>query len=112
MPTSKEFCDKPLERGQARGQDADGPTDATSASRTSSGKAATPPDAPSRKAVWARRAVAVLFFVAIAVLVDVALTFALENYGMTHEVTWYDYRRTPQGTIDTLVVGSSFASLA
>ena len=60
--------------------------------------------------MWARRAGAVLFFVAIAVLVDVALTFALENYGMTHEVTWYDYRRTPQGTIDTLVVGSSFAS--
>lgn len=48
--------------------------------------------------------------VAVAVLVNVVLTFALEPYGSVTEATWYEYRTMPREQIDTVVVGTSYAS--
>ena len=59
---------------------------------------------------YARRACRALALLLAVIAFDVVLTLVLEQYGTATEVTWYNYRNTPGESIDTLVVGSSFAS--
>lgn len=62
---------------------------------------------PKRKG--SHTALKVIIFIALAIVVDVALTFAFESYGNFTETVWYEYR---QGTdagerYDTIVLGPS-----
>lgn len=51
----------------------------------------------------------VLAFLGVAIALDVLLSLVLQPVGMT-EITWYDYRSRADEPIDTLIVGSSYAS--
>ena len=49
--------------------------------------------------------------IAVAILVNIGLTLALEPYGAYAELKWYLYRELEPGSIDTLILGSSYAQL-
>lgn len=50
-----------------------------------------------------------LALLGVAIVLDVILSLALQPVGMT-EIAWYDYRNRADEPIDTLIVGSSYAS--
>ncbi len=57
-----------------------------------------------------RRAGAVLALLIVALSVDVGLPLAFERYATPTDITWHNYRALEPNSIDTLVLGSSFAS--
>lgn len=57
------------------------------------------------------KALVVVIGIVLATLVNVGLTYALEPYGSYAELKWYLYRGLEPKSIDTLIVGSSYAQL-
>ena len=53
----------------------------------------------------------VVIGIAVAILVNVGLTYALEPYGFYAELKWSLYRELEPESIDTIIVGSSYAQL-
>ena len=68
-------------------------------------------EAKAKKGGKLRKVIIALVGIAIAILVNVGLTYALEPYGTYAELKWYLYRELEPGSIDTLIVGSSYAQL-
>ena len=67
-------------------------------------------DAP-RKHGKLRKVLGALLAIAVVILINVGLTLAFEPYGSYAELKWYLYRQLEPGSIDTLIVGSSYAQL-
>ena len=57
---------------------------------------------------WRRVLTTLSALAAAAIVLDIALSFALCPYGGLSETIWSEYRETPAETIDTVFLGSSY----
>ena len=87
-------------------------TEAAQAAQATEDAQAAQAKAPKKRAHSRLRKVLIaLIGLAAVVLVNVGLTLALEPYGTYAELKWHLYRQLEPGSIDTLIVGSSYAQL-